>query len=66
MPPPPPASLPLHHHSSTVDLVADANAGLLGPLLVSNTPEVNTGDVAAGQERDIITILQVGLPRLSA
>ncbi|PSC72045.1 multicopper ferroxidase [Micractinium conductrix] len=46
-------------YRSTVDLVADANAGLLGPLLVSNTPEVNTGDVAAGQERDIITILQI-------
>jgi hypothetical protein len=25
----------------------------------SNSPEVNTGDVAAGQERDVITVLQV-------
>ncbi|EFN54070.1 hypothetical protein CHLNCDRAFT_58397 [Chlorella variabilis] len=46
-------------YRSTVDLVADANAGLVGPLLVSNTPEVNTGDVAAGQPLDIITVLQV-------
>lgn len=46
-------------YRSTADLVADGNAGLVGPLLISNTPEVNTGDVAAGQERDIITLLQV-------
>ncbi|KAI3431459.1 hypothetical protein D9Q98_004511 [Chlorella vulgaris] len=46
-------------YRSTVDLMGDGNAGLLGPMLVSNTPEVNTGDVAAGQERDIITVLQV-------
>lgn len=46
-------------YRSTVDLVAHANAGLVGPLLISNTPEVNTGDVASGQERDIITVLQV-------
>ncbi|KAL4429029.1 hypothetical protein ABPG77_006068 [Micractinium sp. CCAP 211/92] len=46
-------------YRSTVDLVAHANAGLVGPLLISNTPEVNTGDVASGQERDIITVLQI-------
>ncbi|KAL4440358.1 hypothetical protein ABPG75_003359 [Micractinium tetrahymenae] len=46
-------------YRSTVDLVYHASAGLIGPMLISNTPEVNTGDVASGQERDIITVLQI-------
>ncbi|KAI7843651.1 hypothetical protein COHA_002890 [Chlorella ohadii] len=48
-------------YRSTVDLVAHGNAGLVGPLLVSNTPEVNSGadPASSGQERDIITILQI-------